>query len=125
MFADVLNYVYVVWNEGDEALQLCGDKLAANAMPDHQLCSSERSFYVAVGWKSAGNQLSKEGCSGTDQLNYDQYATALAELFGTGADVLPAAVGIYAKWGAGKVRNYSIKKFCSGAGTIWRLVSLL
>ncbi|CAM9270535.1 unnamed protein product, partial [Pylaiella littoralis] len=23
----------------------------------------------AVGWKSAGNQLSKEGCSGTDQLN--------------------------------------------------------
>eukprot|EP00752_Nemacystus_decipiens_P017199 g15408.t1 len=47
--------------------------------------------------------ISKEASSGKDQLDYERYAQALAELFRTGEqDVLPTAVGIFAPWGAGK-----------------------
>lgn len=50
-------------------------------------------------------RISKEASSGKDCLDYSQYARALANLFRTGKmDVLPAAVGVYAPWGAGKVR---------------------
>lgn len=44
-----------------------------------------------------------------DWLGYDEYANALAGLFSTSeANVLPAAVGIYAPWGAGKVEYYFV-----------------
>eukprot|EP00752_Nemacystus_decipiens_P005720 g5177.t1 len=70
-----------------------------------------------------GIRVSQEGASsGKDCLNYHQYAQALAGLFKTGdLGVLPAAVGIYAPWGAGK-RNIlvdieSVGKKSGGART--------
>lgn len=60
------------------------------------------------GWNNNRRQYAIEASSGVDRLDYDVYAEALAGLFSTGeADVLPAAVGIYARWGAGKVRTPS------------------
>eukprot|EP00752_Nemacystus_decipiens_P001624 g1581.t1 len=55
-----------------------------------------------TGWNSNLHQFSKEGHSGIDRLGYRAYATALAGLFSTGKDALPAAVGISAPWGGGK-----------------------
>ena len=49
--------------------------------------------------------FAREAPTGTDRLDYELYANALAGLFSTGEpNVFPAAVGIYAPWGAGKVR---------------------
>lgn len=60
--------------------------------------------YAAFDWDSERGQFLKEAVLGIDRLDYKDYADALAELFSTGeANVLPAAVGIYAQWGAGKV----------------------
>lgn len=48
--------------------------------------------------------IAKEAETGKDELNYERYAEVLARLFRTGEiDNLPTAIGIYARWGDGKV----------------------
>lgn len=60
-------------------------------------------------WNSTAYQFAKESHSGIDRLGYGIYAKALAGLFSTGDEnILPAAVGIYAPWGGGKVRARNV-----------------
>lgn len=69
--------------------------------------------HTAIEWLTNKGKFAKEDDTGEDLLEYMPYAEALAGLFGTGeTDVLPAAVGIYAPWGAGKVRIYP--QYCLG-----------
>lgn len=79
---------------------------------------------LAGTWNSKARQFAKEGHSGVDRLGYLDYADALAGLFSTGSkDVLPAAVGIYAPWGGGKVGTYDTHTFF-GYATVPRSASL-
>jgi len=58
--------------------------------------------------------IAAEASSGTDALNYEIYVKSLADLFSNNDhNVLPAAVGIYAPWGSGKVRPHCF----TGSGT--------
>lgn len=51
--------------------------------------------------------IAAEAPSGMDALNYEIYVKSLADLFShNDHNVLPAAVGIYAPWGSGKVRPH-------------------
>lgn len=54
-------------------------------------------------YNSKARRFANEGSSGIDRLGFGAYAEALAGLFSTGEQTLPAAVGIYAPWGGGKV----------------------
>ena len=60
-------------------------------------------------WNIRGGRFAREACSGVDRLGYSIYAETLAGLFTTTGEEndLPAAVGIYAPWGAGKVWHHS------------------
>ncbi|CAM9839363.1 unnamed protein product [Scytosiphon promiscuus] len=67
------------------------------------LRTGESSPTPGLVWNNTAFQFAKEAHSGTDRLDYERYASALAGLFSTSEiDVLPSAVGIYAPWGAGK-----------------------
>lgn len=58
-------------------------------------------------WDSTARQYANEGPSGVDRLGYSIYAEALAGLFNAEEqNDLPAAVGIYARWGSGKVGSH-------------------
>lgn len=61
-------------------------------------------------WDSTARQYANEGHSGIDRLGYSIYAEALAGLFNAG-EHLPAAVGIYAPWGGGKVGSHKPDTF--------------
>ncbi|CAM9290709.1 unnamed protein product [Scytosiphon promiscuus] len=68
-----------------------------------RMAPTESSAAPGLVWNNTAFQFAKEAHSGTDRLDYERYATALAGLFSTSEiDVLPSAVGIYAPWGAGK-----------------------
>lgn len=55
--------------------------------------------------KDSPHELAGQHGSVTDELDYSSYAQCLAKLFRNNKDdILPAAVGIYAPWGSGKVR---------------------
>lgn len=63
-------------------------------------------------WDSTARQYANEGHSGVDRLGYSIYAEALAGLFNAGEqNDLPAAVGIYAPWGGGKVGYHKPNSF--------------
>ena len=70
------------------------------------MCCSRRS---PGGWRIREGRFAREACSGVDRLGYSIYAETLAGLFTTTGEEndLPAAVGVYAPWGAGKVRPRS------------------